>query len=75
MFEGDHLVVWLVQEEGGTYRDISVRLRLDKVGLLLNTYTYLGAHDPEKNEPVVLTKDQIIDAETVADQIYWGIAS
>lgn len=74
MFEGDSIVVWLVQEEGGTFRDICVSLRLEKVGLLVNTYTFLNAYEPDGDSPIELTKDQLIDAETVADQIYWGIA-
>lgn len=73
MFEGDTMVVYIVNEEGGTFSDIIVRLRLDKVGILLNTYTFLSAHD-DNGDPVVLTQDKIIEAETVADLLYWGIA-
>lgn len=73
MFEGDTIVVYIVNEEGGTFSDILVRLRLDKVGILLNTYTFLSAHDDD-GDPVDLAQDKIIEAETVADLLYWGIA-
>lgn len=73
MFEGDTMVVYIVNEEGGTFSDILVRLRLDKIGILLNTYTFLSAYDDDGN-PIDLPQDKIIEAETVADLLYWGIA-
>lgn len=73
MFEGDTMVVYVVNEEGGTFSDILVRLRLDKIGILLNNYTLLSAHDDDGN-PVTLTQEKLMEAETVADLLYWGIA-
>jgi len=73
MFEGETMVVFLVVEVGDSYKDVYVRLRVEKVGLLINHYELLGACDANSGEEIFLTREQLIEAETTADLIFWGI--